>query len=85
MGAMDERRHVLFSLFSVDLFRGKNNMLSVSRDQREQNQSWAKHQALQTRTAELTGIPGTDPSLFSTVTHPSIPQLQGNFSDELSP
>ena len=56
------------------LFQGKNNMLSVIRDQREQYQSYAKHQHLQTQFTDLTGFLGTDPSFFATTTQSSAPR-----------
>ena len=60
--------------FFACVFQGKNNMLSVIRDQREQNQSHAEHQHLQTQTPDLIVIPGIDPSLFSTTTQQPAPR-----------
>lgn len=56
------------------LSQGKNNMLSVIRDQREQDQRCANHQHLQTQFAVLTGFLGADPSFFATTTQPLAPR-----------
>jgi len=49
-------------------------MLSVIRDQREQDQSYAKHLHLQTQFADLTGFLGTDPPFFATAAQSSAPR-----------
>lgn len=49
-------------------------MLSVIRDQREQDESYAKHLHLQTQFDDLTGSLGTDPPFFATTAQSSAPR-----------